>query len=195
MNRKIALIILVALAAGGCSIPHRPAEDYQQYLINNDEKSNLPTTSLETAYVLTPDTIAHQVEFRSATVGYANVWIVEFGKMLETTLQSEDLQEAFGRLSRQLDDEEFAGYLTTFDLLDYQFYDYGAHVTLAIAVSKNGEEIFHKTYDQDGKTQGGKMFWGGVFAMKNAIQQSTKLAVDQIITDFINNLNNEYPDI
>jgi hypothetical protein len=33
------------------------------------------------------------------------------------------------------------------------------------------------------------MFWGGVFAMKNATQQSTKLALDKILGDFIQDIN------
>ena len=188
---KLPIFILV-LATSACSIPHRPAEDYEQYLINNDEKSNFPTTDLEVDYVLTPNTVEHHLEFRSATVGYANVWIVEFGDMLETTLQSEDVQEAFSRLTRQPEGNS-ADNLITFDLVDYQFVDYGAHIILEISVDENGTEIFRRKYDEDGKTQGGKMFWGGVFAMKNAIQQSTKLAVDEIITDFINDYNSKNP--
>ena len=33
------------------------------------------------------------------------------------------------------------------------------------------------------------MFWGGSFAMKNAIQQSTKLALDDILLEFIQDYN------
>ena len=32
------------------------------------------------------------------------------------------------------------------------------------------------------------MFWGGVFAMKNAVQQSTKLAIDQILKNLTSDL-------
>jgi hypothetical protein len=38
-----------------------------------------------------------------------------------------------------------------------------------------------KTYYKTGISQGGKMFWAGAFGMKNAIQQSTKSAIDQIL--------------
>lgn len=34
------------------------------------------------------------------------------------------------------------------------------------------------------------MFWGGVFAQKNAVQQSTKLALDEILRQLIADLNN-----
>jgi hypothetical protein len=49
--------------------------------------------------------------------------------------------------------------------------------------------VFEKIYQADGATQGGKMFWGGAFAMKNAVQQSSKLAIDSILRQLINDLN------
>jgi hypothetical protein len=55
-----------------------------------------------------------------------------------------------------------------------------------------GQVVFSKTYTQDGKTQGGKMFWGGAFAQKNAVQQSTKLALDEILRQLISDLDT-YP--
>jgi hypothetical protein len=54
---------------------------------------------------------------------------------------------------------------------------------------KNGIETFSGSYQEDGKTQGAKMFFGGAFAMKNAIQQSTKLAIDQILRKLIYDIN------
>lgn len=35
------------------------------------------------------------------------------------------------------------------------------------------------------------MFWGGAFGMKNAIQQSTKSAIDQILIELINDLKSQ----
>ena len=52
-----------------------------------------------------------------------------------------------------------------------------------------GQALFSKAYQVEGQSQGGKMFWGGPFAMKNAIQQSTKLALDEILRDFIADYN------
>lgn len=40
-----------------------------------------------------------------------------------------------------------------------------------------------------GNTQGAKMFFGGAFGMKNAVQQSTKAPMDIIMGQFIRNLN------
>ena len=35
------------------------------------------------------------------------------------------------------------------------------------------------------------MFWGGAFAQKNAVQQSTKLAIDEILRQLIADLNDQ----
>ena len=123
-------------------------------------------------------------------VGYANLWIVEFGKILDQTVQSRDIQEAFGRLEKQNDRNAETNSLLIFDLVNYTFNDFGAHVELKVTQKKSGVEQFDKTYRADGRTQGGKMFWGGVFAMKNAIQQSTKYALDDIFRRLIEDTNN-----
>jgi hypothetical protein len=58
-----------------------------------------------------------------------------------------------------------------------------------VTYRRGGQDVFTKVYDASGETQGGKMFWGGAFAMKNAIQQSTKLAMDDILRALIADLN------
>ena len=35
------------------------------------------------------------------------------------------------------------------------------------------------------------MFWAGAFGMKNAVQQSTKLALDEIIASFLADLKTQ----
>jgi hypothetical protein len=113
---------------------------------------------------------------------------VEFGELLDATLQSHDVQSAFGGLARSGLEGPGDGVLV-FDLLGYVFADMGAHVSLRVTHMRGGAEVFNKVYDADGSTQGGKVFWGGVFAMKNAIHQSTKQAVDEILRRLIADLN------
>jgi len=185
----VLLFLLVLTMSYGCSIDHNVADDYRQYLANNKGNSNLLKTDFEADYSLTDFTDKHHYEFRSATVGYANLWIVDFGKILDETLQSPDIQVSFGRLSLARDDLENIKKLVLFDLQSYEFSDFGAHVSLRIALFESGNKVFNKVYRADGKTQGSKMFFAGVFGMKNAIQQSTKLAIDQIFRDFIEDVN------
>ena len=117
--------------------------------------------------------------------------VVEFGKMLDDTLMSTDVQKAFGALQRASDTSGNASNLLIFDLQRYTFEEFGAHISLKISLSRGGQEVFSKTYVQDGRSQGGKMFWGGVFAQKNAVQQSTKLALDEILRQLLSDLNTQ----
>src|SRR5690606_28074735 len=74
-------------------------------------------------------------------------------------------------------------------LESYTFSGFNAHVALRAEYLRDGVPVINKRYQSDGVSQGGKMFWGGAFAMKNAIQQSTKLAVDEILKSLIADLN------
>lgn len=180
------MLAIVAVATmAGCTIKHPIAKDYDQYLAKNKGEVVLPKSAIEANYALTPATSSHHYEFRAATVGYAHLWIVEFGQMLEATLNSDDVQAAFGKLAKAHSDEE-NGSLLRFNLENYEFKDHMAHVTLNISLEQNGKTVLNKTYHATGKSQGGKMFFGGPFAMKNATQQSTKFAVDEILREFIN---------
>jgi hypothetical protein len=181
---KLAALMLVALASG-CSIMHPVAEDYPQYLSNNVGAAGFQPVSAADQYYLMPKTQSHRYEFRSAMVGAAHLWIVEFGQILDATLRSQDVMNAFGPLGKASSDTTPGSNTIVFDLQDYTFQQFGAHFILTIAVKNSTGEVFKKTYYADGKTQGGKMFWAGPFGMKNAIQQSTKLAMDQVISTFI----------
>lgn len=179
----IALVVLLSL--GGCSIPHQVSKDYPQYLANNTG-TDLGKTTVAHAYTVTPATQSHHYEFRSALAGYANVWIVDMGPILNQTMASPDVQHAFGNINLGTSD---ANGLLTFDVRDYNFGDYGAHLSMLVTYSNSGRELFKKTYDVGGESQQGKMFWGGEFAMKNAIQQSTKGAVDEVLRRVISDLS------
>ncbi|MBU0966696.1 MAG: hypothetical protein KKA54_09985 [Proteobacteria bacterium] len=187
--RSIFLVALLVLSTSACSIRHVIEQDYPQYLVNNTGAANLPNTDKASEYFLTSNTQSHSYEFRAVATGYANLWIVEFGKMLDDSLQSADVQNAFGALQKVSDVSDDSRGLLIFDLQSYTFEDFGAHISLKISLSRLGQVVFSKTYKQDGKTQGGKMFWAGAFGQKNAVQQSTKLALDEILRQLISDLN------
>ncbi|MFZ0890417.1 MAG: hypothetical protein WA005_18405 [Candidatus Binataceae bacterium] len=188
---RVIFVIIVGIGASGC-ITHFIAADYPKYLSNQVGSSQLPKTNLQADYSMTPETESNRYEFRSWMAGYANLWVVEFGQILDQTLQSEEVQNAFRRLKwRSPDTNEASSNLLVFDLIRYEFNDFGAHVELKISLRSNGTELLSRTYKADGRTQGGKMFWGGVWAMKNAIQQSTKSALDDILRNLISDLNRQ----
>jgi hypothetical protein len=186
---KMLLLALIALNASACTLRHVIGDDYPQYLSNNVGESNLPQTDKASEYFLPPATRQFNYEFRAAVTGYANLWIVDIGKMLDDTLKSADVQKAFGSLNKIEEMNAAAGRLLVFELKSYTFEGFGAHIVMNISLSRSGNVVFNKTYSQDGKSQGAKMFWGGAFAQKNAVQQSTKLALDEILRQLIADLN------
>lgn len=180
----LALLVAVMLASG-CSIKHQVVKDYPQYLQNN-QGADLGRTDAAHQYALTPSLAGHHYEFRSAMVGYAHVWVVEVGEMLKETMATPDVQHAFSGIAPGTDDSKG---LLRIDLNSYTFDGFGAHLSLGVSYLDNGRTVFAKTYRSDGATQGAKMFWGGPFAMKNAIQQSTKGAVDSIVRQLVADLD------
>ena len=187
---RVAIALLaILLCTSACTIRHSVEDDYPQYLKNNAGRSNLPQTNAASNYLLTPRTQQHEYYFRSWLTGYANEWSIEFGEILDDTMRSEDVQKAFGALQRMAGDADASPGLLTFDLEHFTFEDFGAHIALNVRFSRYGTTELSKTYREDGKTQGGKMFWTGAFGQKNAVQQSTKLAVDEILRQLIDDLN------
>ncbi len=183
--RSIFLVALIVLGTSACTFRHVIEKDYPQYLVKNTGTANLPNTDKASEYFLTSNTQKHSYEFRAAMTGIGNLWIVEFGKMLDDTLMSTDVQKAFGALQKVSDVSGDSRGLLIFDLQSYTFEGFGAHISLKISLSRLGQVVFSKTYTQDGKTQGGKMFWAGAFGQRNAVQQSTKLALDEILRQLI----------
>lgn len=59
-------------------------------------------------------------------------------------------------------------------------------VDMEISTFKQGAILFEKNYYAEGRGQAGKMYWGGAFAQRHAVHQSTQLAFDSIIKDFKN---------
>ena len=188
LRNLFAVIAIIAMTAG-CTINRPVTDDYSQYLRNNTNAGKLPTARSAQQYYLPPATQQHRYEFRSAMAGQANLWVVEFGKVLDATMQSDEVVAALGALTKASTDKPASGNTLVFDLQNYSFADHGAHVSLKISVRNAQGDVFSKTYSANGNTQGAKMFFGGAFGMKNAVQQSTKAAMDNIMGQFIRDLN------
>lgn len=193
MKQIMKLLVIVGLVffVTGCSIKHVVSDDYTQYLVNNEGNYPLPHTDFIAEYILTPNTANHNYEFRAVTTGYANLWVVKFGDILEKTLESKDVQSAFVKLSKAQGANAPGIIIIKYNLADYKFEEFEARVKLQISVLKDKSVIFDKTYFEKGISQGGKMFWAGVFGMKNAVQQSTKNAIDKILAQSIKDMKVE----
>ncbi|MBI4710226.1 MAG: hypothetical protein HY806_07430 [Nitrospirae bacterium] len=189
--KQIACVLLVIgllLFSTGCSIKHVVANDYPQYLVNNAGSTQFPHTEYTAQYILTPNTISHRLKFRAASTGLAHLWIVDFGKILEDTLESNDIQSAFKKLQKASGSGDLSGLVIKYNLIAYRFAGFEATVNLQVTVTKDGAVIMDKTYLEKGLGQRGKVALTGVFGMKNAIQQSTKLAVDKILLQSLNDM-------
>jgi hypothetical protein len=182
---KSLFVIILFAAASGCSINHPVANDYPQYLSKNGNTSDLPKTNIKAEYLIENSTQNHRYEFRAATVGYAHLWIVEFGKILDQTLNAPYVQTSFGKLNKSIPGTENSSNFVEFTLEKYEFKNYRAYLTMKIVLSSSGKEILNKTYSSEGDAKGGQMWGAGPFGMKNATLDSTKSAIDKVLSEFI----------
>lgn len=194
MCRRTTRVVMMAgviLMLSACTLPHYIHSDYPQYLANNSGQTVFPRISVKAYYYLDEQTQNYHKEIRSIMTGAANQWIVEFGPILDYTMQFGDIHRAFVSLEKTDTPSPINDLLLSFKLVDYRFEGFEATVSLRITASYKGAVILEQLYEATGRSQGGKMFWAGAFGMKNAIQQSTKLALDNILARFMSDLRNQ----
>jgi hypothetical protein len=162
---------------------HHIKSDYPAYLEKQRASPALPHVPLQVSYHIGERTLQHSLSIRSATAGQGNKWIVEFGEMLDQTLQSTELRSAFTSLRRQ--PESARGYDLGFELIDYQVSGFSAHLMLHIMLRRDGTLLIDKIYPGDGETQAGKVVWGGAFSMRHALHATTKYAVDVVLRELL----------
>ncbi len=179
-----AFVALGALTQQAC-ITHDTMEDYPQYLKNNEGELKLPHSDFELSYSLDDAAEAHKEGVRSFAAGLANEWMIEFGKMFRATMASKDVVDAFKGINTK-----GQGLIQIkVKLNSYVFGSHMAKISFDVTlVNASTNKTFTRTYKSEGKSQGGKMFWAGAFGMKNAIQQSTKLAMDKILIELVNDI-------
>lgn len=188
MYLKSLVLLGVCFSSFACSIPHIIADDYPQF-VKDKGSYEYPTTKMAANYSFDKFTEEHRYEFRAITVGYAHLWIVEFGKMLDATLKSKRVQNSFAKLSKIRSVADRNGKMINFELVQYVFNEFRATVQMKISVMNDNKIVFSKEYKAIGDGQTGKMLLAGPFLMRNAVQKSTKGAIDIILTNFINDIN------
>lgn len=127
--------------------------------------------------VITPETIAQRKLINSFMTGAAHTWEARYGEMLQQIAEVE-LPQMFRyyRTSSAYEEpkEGLKGLTVELALQHYDFSDF--HATVVVQAKGYGAGhtlLFDKSYREEGDTQGAKMFWGGAFAMKSAIRQSS----------------------
>jgi hypothetical protein len=181
---KIKLVPIFILTFFTASCAHHVSKDYKQYLQNNSgEARKLTKVDVGDSYVLSKTSIEHSSIISSFTAGAGNTWVVKFEDIIDATLNSVDYRAKLGTL-KKVNSPVGTDKTLKVDLLRYDFEDHRAKITMNLLVMKGSKVLFEKQYQARGKSQGGKMFWAGAFGMKNAIQQSTMYAINQIFNDF-----------
>lgn len=191
MKKALTLLALATLwLAGACTT--QIDADYPKYLANNEGAITFPETADAADYHLKPATEEHSYTFRSFMGGVGNSWVLDFGRILDATMNGEDMKTAFARVRKVSSDKPNGRLLLVFDLNSYAFEGFEARVAMTVTAQQGETQLVQRTYQANGISQGGKMYFGGAFTMKNAVQQSTKSAVDQIMTTFLRDLRKVY---
>lgn len=175
------LILLFAFYLCGCTTI--VDEDYAKYLSNNRNFSSLSKVDLPSYYQLDSKSQTHIGVIKLRNPLPRGSWIIRFAPIVDLTLSSQDYQNAFGKLSQAKDLTNTKEYLSI-NLLRYDFKKDRAFIALELISYKNNKRDFRKVYFAEGKPQAGKIFWAGSSGLKNAIQQSTMIALNDIFENF-----------
>ncbi len=180
----LCLFLLNSLGLIGCH--HQIAFENIAYTIESPKQ--------ETAILVVIDhnTINQLVPIKSWMTGIAHSWDAKPGQMLKQVADVEFPQMfssyEWTPVEKELPHED--GALTLIlTVPHYAFSDFHALVVVRAKAYRNIDHILlEKTYTKEGIRQGGKMFWGGAFAMKSAMRQSSFDAYKKVFAELRSDL-------
>ena len=134
--KKLCLIaaLLGTLFSTACTTQIH--QDYPQYLGNNQGRTTYPHVADSVSYYLDPATENHQVKIRSFMAGAANSWIVQFGRILDATMQGSDIRTAFDSVAKSLNPDGTEGLVLIFQLVSYQFEGFQTTLVMRTRISQ-----------------------------------------------------------
>ncbi len=193
----VAAVVVACLAISACKTSpsegtvareyHPVHEGYAEYLAKNPRDLPYPHIADSVEYYMSANTSSHDQIVRSAQFGRARV---EFGKILDTTMQADDLQAAFGKLKRTSSPAETDGVVLVFSLDEFKFRRFRSHLGLSVSAMRDGREILSRTYRAVGGPHTDRdVRDAGTYALQRSIQASTKDALDDIMASVIDDLN------
>lgn len=174
-------ILGIGLIFSGCA--HQVAFQDAHYEIGGSKHPH------RVVVVIDKQTLLKKEVIKSAMAGMVNEWEVQPGEMLKQIADIE-FPQMFDHyeLSDTYPSKELGKQVTIIELtiVKYEFAEFHATITLRAVGSRMHEgkqPLFDRTFTDVGSTQGGKMFWGGAFAMKSAIRQSSIEAYRKIFKE------------
>lgn len=173
---RLMFLFLVLLS----SCAHPIHKEFDVYL--KDHPVELQKIEKEAGYTIDEATKNMVYEFRSFTTGIANVWVINVGELLKSYLDT-TLSGSFKLLKEDI--SKSAPVHMHFKVNSYKFENFQAIIDLQINVYKGDVLVLDKKYVGVGQGQAGKMFWGGAFAQRHAVHQSSQLAFNSIMKEFL----------
>jgi hypothetical protein len=163
---RIAAVLGAVLLGSGCA--HQVAFQDIDYQIDEqlrDEQVTAVVSEAERARV---------VPVRSLMTGAAHSWNAEPGEMLWQVAEVEVPQMFANHRLVEAIPSGSSDFALTLSVPDYRFEEFRAKLVLhALLRGPGGEELLDETYPAEGASRGGRMFWGGAFAMKSAMRTSS----------------------
>ncbi len=166
-------LILFFIVTSGCA--HKISFHEIDYSIGTQEHDAGLTV------VMDRHTLNKEVSIKSFMTGIAHSWDAQPGQMVKQVADIE-LPQMFKDYRFSEVYPEAPPHITLeITIPKYEFASFRATFILrAKAYSADKKVYFDNSYTEVGVSQGAKMFWGGAFAMKSAIRQSSFGALKNI---------------
>jgi hypothetical protein len=128
------------------------------------------------------ETAAFTYDVRSVASGAANRWRILVGEALV------QYAEAYlGPVFPQGDEVSISVAIESFDVRDFE-----AHIDARFTVSREDETVFDKRYHANGKGYFARTAWGGAFAMKSSMRNTTDEALRSLFEQFLSDVHASY---
>ena len=173
----------IAALLGGC-ITHDVQFQGPNYSIASE---GVPKDAHSAVVVVIGDeTLTKRVTIHSWMAGIGNDWDVEPGAMMSDVVLIEFPQQFadFQQVGSYVEPKGGRALTVVLTIPKYGFADFHASVTVHAAAYGAGRKVLlDRDYSAEGFTQGTKMFFGGAFAMKSALRQSSLDAYKKIFSE------------
>lgn len=175
-NQSAIFLFVYFVMLSGCT--HLISFDNVNYSILKEQKD------AGVIVVIDQFTLGKRVNIKSFMTGIAHNWNAMPGQMLKQVADIElpqlfkhyELSQEYGEPKKGRSRLTLVMTIPRYDFSNFQ----ASFTVRAIAYGHDKKVLFDKEYLEVGISQGGKMFWGGAFAMKSAIRQSSLDALKKI---------------